>query len=85
VCIRCHKAAAAYYFQPYLPPNPAYNTTNLWLGVIRGPLDVSFFMNNILSYRPLFVSQDAQTTIDYVFTATALRPRTYGVTAAYRF
>lgn len=76
---------AAYNFQPYLPPYPAYNTADLRLGMIRGPLDVSFFMNNILNARPLFVDQDAQPTIDYVFTATTLRPRTLGVTAAYRF
>jgi iron complex outermembrane recepter protein len=70
-------------YLPYYLPYPAYNTLDFRLGVIRAGLDVSFFMNNALNAHPIFLYPN--NLLPYVWTATTIRPRTFGVTAAYKF
>jgi outer membrane receptor protein involved in Fe transport len=72
-------------FLPYYPPYPSFNITDLRLGVIRGGLDVSFFMNNVLNSNPLFLEPNQSFPGPYLWLAQTIRPRTLGVTAAYRF
>ena len=67
---------------PY--PNQAYETLNVRLGVTHRGLDLSAFVNNATDSRPLlgyFHSYPGEP----LFSALALRPRTVGLTALYRF
>lgn len=65
-------------------PDSAYSTLNLRLGVIQHGLDISAFVNNATNAEPRLsyavVAQGAS-----LISATALRPRTMGITAYYRF
>jgi iron complex outermembrane recepter protein len=70
-------------YLPLLPPYPSYNTTNLRFGVIRGGLDVSFFMNNVFNARPLFLNESSN--LLWSWSATTIKPRSYGFTGEYRF
>ena len=72
-----------YNYLPYWPPYPSVNTATLRVGGIHQGLDVSLFINNLLNAHPLFVGPDNQ--LRYIWNATTIRPRTYGITAAYRF
>lgn len=74
---------ATFDFLPYWPPTPSFNIADLRLGVIRGGLNVSFFMNNVLDANPIFLNPNSG--LNYLWTASTIRPRTLGVTAAYRF
>lgn len=67
---------------PY--PNQAYETLNVRLGVTHRGLDLSAFVNNATNSRPLlgyFHSYPGEP----LYSAIALRPRTVGLTALYRF
>ncbi len=72
-----------YDFLPYDEPYPAYDVADMRLGVIRRGLDVSLFMNNVLNSHPIFLSPDNQ--LKYLWTAGTIRPRMFGITAAFRW
>jgi iron complex outermembrane recepter protein len=67
---------------PY--PDQAYDMIDLRLGVTRGGLDLSAFVNNVTNSDPRlsYVHWGPHTPI---FFADALRPRTVGITALYHF
>lgn len=65
-------------------PNQAYGTLNLRLGVEHEGLDLSAFVENATNAEPL-LALDHSVPGDPLFTATALRPLTAGVTAIFRF
>jgi outer membrane receptor protein involved in Fe transport len=73
-------------YDPEVGPhqNPAYDVLNIRLGVIRGGLDLSAFVNNVTRSDPtLSYTHDAFG--DPLFFASAIRPLAAGVTAFYRF
>jgi outer membrane receptor protein involved in Fe transport len=65
-------------------PNQAYGLLNLRLGVLHGGLDISAFVNNLTNADPILGLTHASVT-DTLFSATAIRPRTMGVTGLFRF
>ena len=76
--------STAPFYDARLLPVPAYNQVNLRLGARQNKFDLSLFVQNLTNARPaleLFAGgyydpQDWQTY--------TLRPRTYGVTLAWR-
>jgi outer membrane receptor protein involved in Fe transport len=65
-------------------PNQAYGMLNLRLGVVHGGLDVSAFVNNLTNSDPILGLTHASVT-DSLYSATAIRPRTMGVTGLFHF
>jgi iron complex outermembrane recepter protein len=65
-------------------PNQAYGQLNLRLGAVRGGLDISAFVNNLTNADPILGLTHASVT-DSLYSATAIRPRTLGVTGLFRF
>jgi iron complex outermembrane recepter protein len=65
-------------------PNSAYGMLNVRLGVLRGGLDLSAFVNNATNADPILGVTHASLT-DSLYSATAIRPLTMGVTGLYRF
>jgi len=65
-------------------PNQGYGVLNLRLGVVHGGLDVSAFVSNLTNADPILGLTHASLT-DSLYSATAIRPRTMGVTGLYRF
>jgi iron complex outermembrane recepter protein len=65
-------------------PNSAYGQLNLRLGVLHGGLDVSAFVNNVTNADPILGITHASLT-DTLYSATAIRPRTMGVTGLFHF
>ena len=65
-------------------PNSAYGTLNLRVGVLRGGLDLSAFVNNATNADPILGLTHASLN-DSLFSATAIRPLTMGLTGLYRF
>jgi len=65
-------------------PNQAYAQLNLRLGVVHGGLDISAFVNNLTNADPILGLTHANAT-DSLYSATAIRPRTMGVTGLFRF
>ncbi|GAA5047872.1 TonB-dependent receptor [Erythrobacter westpacificensis] len=70
-------------FDPRLRPQDAYTTINLRVGAEFGDVDASIFVDNLTNATPLF-GLDAQFN-NVVYTASSLRPRTVGLTVAYRY
>ena len=64
--------------------NEAYGMLNLRLGTLHGGLDVSAFVENATNANPRLGLNHASVD-DPLLSATALRPRTVGLTALYRF
>jgi iron complex outermembrane receptor protein len=64
--------------------NEAYGTLNLRLGALRGGADVSAYVENATNANPLLGLSHASVG-DPLLSATAIRPRTVGLTALYRF
>src|SRR6202453_5162485 len=64
-------------------PNSAYGVLNLRVGVLRGGLDLSAFVNNATNADPILGLTHASLT-DSLFSATAIRPLTMGLTGLYR-
>jgi iron complex outermembrane recepter protein len=65
-------------------PNSAYGVLNLRLGVVHGGLDLSAFVNNATNADPILGLTHASLN-DSLFSATAIRPLTMGLTGLYRF
>ena len=65
-------------------PNQAYEQLNLRLGVLHGGLDISAYVNNVTNSQPILGLTHASVT-DTLYSATAIRPRTFGVTGLFRF
>jgi iron complex outermembrane recepter protein len=65
-------------------PNSAYGVLNLRVGVLRGGLDLSAFVNNATNADPILGLTHASLN-DSLFSATAIRPLTMGLTGLYRF
>ena len=65
-------------------PNQAYALLNLRLGVVRGGLDMSAFVNNVTRSDPL-LSYTHYIPGDPLYYAQAIPPLTAGITALYRF
>jgi iron complex outermembrane receptor protein len=65
-------------------PNSAYGMLNLRLGVVRGGVDISAFVDNVTNSDPILGLTHASVS-DSLYSATAIRPRTMGVTGLYRF
>jgi iron complex outermembrane receptor protein len=65
-------------------PNQAYGQLNLRLGVLHGGLDISGFVNNLTNADPVLGLTHASVT-DTLYSATAIRPRTMGITGLFRF
>jgi hypothetical protein len=62
----------------------AYGILNLGLGIIRGGIDVSAYVNNATRADPRLAYFHA-TLGSPLYGATAIRPLTTGLTAFYRF
>jgi outer membrane receptor protein involved in Fe transport len=71
-------------YDPFVPRNPAMTDLRLRAGVRLGDVDVSAFVNNALNKRYL-MNVDHVTTYGQIFSASAQRPITAGVTVGYRF
>lgn len=70
-------------FDQFILPQRAYTTVNLRIGAEFGGLDVSVFADNLTNAAPLFGLNEQFNNV--VYTASTLRPRTIGLTAAYRY
>jgi hypothetical protein len=70
-------------YDPELIPNPATNIVRLRAGATFGNFNVALFADNLFNSHPQLnlTHQDSATLL---FEATALRPRTIGITATYR-
>ncbi|MXO66683.1 TonB-dependent receptor [Altericroceibacterium endophyticum] len=74
----------AYDYDPMITNADETNMLNLRAGIDRGPVDISLFVNNLLDSRPelgryrLFYGSP-------LLTNSTFRPRTVGITAAYRY
>ena len=67
---------------PY--PNNSYGILNLRLGLTHGGADVSAYVNNVTDANPRLNYGHYGSLSPYIF-EQALRPRTFGLTAWYRF
>jgi outer membrane receptor protein involved in Fe transport len=67
---------------PY--PDEAYRILNLRIGTVFYGIDLSAFLNNATNSNPL-LSYSHLLAGDPLFTATAIRPRTAGITALLKF
>lgn len=71
-------------FDPLVPRNPSIKDLRLRAGIALDDLDLSAFVNNATNESYL-LNVDHVTQYGRIFSATAVRPITYGVTATYRF
>ncbi len=69
--------------------NPGYGETNVRLGMNLDKWDVSLFANNLFNAQPYLNETRGTQTFESIpsaeLTATTIRPRTFGVTAVYRY
>jgi outer membrane receptor protein involved in Fe transport len=75
-----------YGYDPELTPfpDPAYGVLNVRLGATHEGMDISFYINNVTNSDPR-LGYYHEIPGDPLFLANAIRPRTFGVTAWYRF
>ena len=65
---------------------PVVNNLSARAGARYSGLDVSLYANNLTNSLPLmFESRDIASTTDLLYFGRGVRPRTYGVTAIYRY
>jgi len=74
-------ALAAFNYDALIPRN-ATNQVNSRIGVRHGNVEVSLFVNNLTDSHPILDA--SHTTADYLWSATTLRPRTFGITGSFR-
>ena len=65
-------------------PTPTYGVLNLRLGVQHGGFDLSAYINNVANSDPV-IGLAHLSESDPLFRASAIQPRTIGVTGWYRF
>ena len=67
-----------------LVPDPATNDTSVRLGMSFGKVDAALFVNNLFNSHPQIdlAHQDSYTA---TYTASTVRPRTFGLFGSYRF
>lgn len=70
-------------FDRFILPEAAFTTVNARLGARFDGVDVSLFVDNLTNAAPIFGLNEQFNRV--VYTASTLRPRTIGLTAAYRF
>ena len=81
--VGAYTTANQYFFAP------GYGETNARLGMNLDKWDVSLFANNVFNAQPYF--NETRGVVTFVglpsaaLTATTIRPRTFGVTAVYRY
>ena len=65
-------------------PDPATNDTSVRLGMSFGKVDAALFVNNLFNSHPQIdlAHQDSYTA---TYTASTVRPRTFGLFGSYRF
>jgi outer membrane receptor protein involved in Fe transport len=68
---------------PLVTPTGETTLVNARVGVTRGPADVSLFVNNLFDAHPLIGRSHGRR--NPIWTASTFRPRTIGVTAAFRY
>jgi iron complex outermembrane recepter protein len=73
----------AYNYDPNLTVDPAYTQTNIRIGLITGPADVSFFINNLTDEAPM-LGYTHVAIGNPVYTAYTIQPRTIGLTLRYQ-
>ncbi|MBS0614717.1 MAG: TonB-dependent receptor, partial [Proteobacteria bacterium] len=71
-------------YDPRLKPIPAYGVLNARLGARFDKLDVSFFIQNLTNARPALYLFAGSYYDPQDWQARTLRPRTYGLTVAWR-
>lgn len=76
--------AASPDYDPFARRNPAMHDLRLRMGIRTDGFDISAFVNNLTNEHYL-MNVDHTTVYGTIFQATALRPRTIGLTAAYRY
>jgi outer membrane receptor protein involved in Fe transport len=74
-----------YGVDPLVGPSEQYDQVSLRTGARLGGADVSLFVNNLLNEQPTLYRMRYTTLFDNFFQANTLRPRTWGMTASYRF
>ncbi len=72
----------SFNYNRFLLPDAASSQVNLRLGGLVGGADISLFVNNLLDAHPRI---GLATSKRYMWSQTTLRPRTFGITAAYRY
>ena len=72
------------YYDPGLVPDPRTNLVSARAGATIGSLDLALFVDNLLNAHPRLNlnHQDSGTAL---FEATTFRPRTFGLSANYRY
>ncbi|MXP27108.1 TonB-dependent receptor [Altererythrobacter indicus] len=75
---------AASGYDPTLRFDPAVTEVNMRVGLRKGDIDASVFVNNLLNAAPLLgKNRDTDTSPLYYY--RTLRPRTVGLTVSYRY
>jgi iron complex outermembrane recepter protein len=76
--------AAVATYDPTIPLDPTTHLVNLRAGILLSGLDLSIFVNNAFDSEPA-LQRYHDIPPSTLYTSTTFRPRTIGVTAAYRF
>jgi len=72
-------------YNPTIPANPAYHQINVRMGASLSDVDLSLFINNLTNEHPA-LSRFVETAVGLgIFTDTTIQPRTFGISATYRF
>lgn len=75
-------ASLAYF--PDLHANPATNELNARIGIVRGPVEASLFVNNLTNSQPkLYKNVDFSGSA--IVSYSTFRPRTVGISLDYKF
>ena len=75
---------AASGFDPTLQFDPAVTEVNLRMGLRKGDIDASVFMNNVFNTAPL-MGKSHDTEVSPLYYYRTVRPRTVGLTVSYRY
>lgn len=76
--------ANVYGADPAIPGSGSYDALSLRTGVSDAGWDISVYVNNLLNQSPL-LSRYRTTPTSSVFFDTTVQPRTFGITAVYRY
>jgi iron complex outermembrane recepter protein len=76
-------SAAANYF-PNVQADPSYSITNARITYTRRRTDVGFYVENVFDTHPLLQMNQESNAVDF-YTYSTVAPRTFGLTANYKF